>query len=157
LSAHTYHRHTLAAQGTFFWHKDFRPAIVTHCRAVLKVFTRYSLYPLTRRHFGFMKGKSDITVPATDRMFAGRAEYEVAVAAPIEQQDGLFLSQQDLRKMFSELPGYQFDALLYRKILPQVNQFHLRHRQVHNPFGQSHEREMFFPGAVVEGFERRRS
>ena len=42
-----------------------------------------------------VKSQRDITVPAVQRMLARGAKYEIAVAASIQKQNGLFFSFED--------------------------------------------------------------
>ena len=76
-------------------HERLGQAVVADCVAIVKMFAAYRLHGCAGWGFGFVKGKGDVAVAAVECVFAGRAEDEVAVATPVQQQDGLFVFVND--------------------------------------------------------------
>ena len=101
---------------------------------------------LTRR---FVEGQCYVAISAAQDVFAGWAEYEVAVAAAVQEQNCLLVSGE----RFGELICQRFAHQLRREIL-HINEPHFGEGEVHHAFWQAdHIEECSFCFAVLQSFE----
>ena len=103
-----------------------------------------------------VKRQRSIAVAALERVLARRAEHEIAVPPPVQQQDRLLLAGQHLGQMLRQRHAQQIQMVLPEAALPHIDQPHLGHGQIHHPLGQPHQLEALPRPAVLQALQRRR-
>jgi hypothetical protein len=96
-----------------------------------------------------MEGQRYIAISAPQDVFAGWAEYEVAVTTAVEEQNRLLVSGE----CFGQLICQRIAHKLRGEIL-HIDEPHFGEGQVHHAFGQAnHIEERPFRFTVLEGFQ----
>ena len=103
----------------------------------------------------FVEGQRDIAVAAVQRIVATRAIDKVAVAAAVEQEDGLFFSGQAQADLLFEDIAEERDFLA-APLGEHIDQPHLGHRQVGHAMGQAGQLVVAADAGVVQRFQRGR-
>ena len=98
---------------------------------------------------GLMKSQGYVAISAAQDVFAGGAEYEVAVATAIEEQDCLLVSGE----CFGELICQRLTHQLRGEVL-HIYKSHFRVGEVHHAFRQAdHIEKRPFCFAVLQCFQ----
>jgi hypothetical protein len=98
---------------------------------------------------GFVECQRYVAISAAQDVFAGGAEYEVAVATAIEEQDCLLVSGE----CFGELICQRLTHQLRGEVL-HIYKSHFWEGEVHHAFGQAdHIEKRPFCFAVLQRFE----
>ncbi len=95
-----------------------------------------------------MESQSYVAVAAAEDVFAGGAEDEIAVAAAIEEENGLLTSGEDFVEAGGERVADEGDAVVRDKIF-QVDESHFGEGQVHNAFRETDHRIDIFSGEAI--------
>jgi hypothetical protein len=96
-----------------------------------------------------MKSQGYVAVSAAKNVFAGWAEYEIAVAAAIEEQNCLLVSGESFRELICQRLAHQ----LRRKIL-HIDEAHFGEGEIHHAFWQAdHIEKRSFDFAVLQCFQ----
>jgi hypothetical protein len=106
--------------------------------------------------FSFVECQGDVAVLAMEGVAAAWTEYEIAIAAPVQQKNNLLLSGDYLFDSAHQFVAYQVCAfeLCAFECAGHVDWYHCRHWKVHDAVWQFDERVVFLALAVYQRFER---
>ena len=89
---------------------------------------------------GLMKSQGYVAISAAQDVFAGGAEYEVAVATAVEEHDCLLVSGECFRELICQRLAHQL-----RREIFHIDESHFGVGEVHHAFWQAgHIEELFF-------------
>ena len=100
----------------------------------------------------FVEGEGYVAVLAVEGVFASGTEDEVAVAAAVQEEYGLFVSCEDLFQLCLKFCADETRAACAEPG-GHINQQHLRHGQVHDALRESNQLIVLFSLAICKCFE----